>query len=64
MEIAKHNELSVLSKEILELEVEAFEITDYADQHEYLADSTCSSTTSSTCSSGSGGGGQPPKETI
>ncbi|WP_329569125.1 thiazolylpeptide-type bacteriocin [Kitasatospora sp. NBC_01266] len=39
--------LTTLSRELLELESETFEITDYADANEVLNGSTCSSTTSS-----------------
>jgi hypothetical protein len=41
--------IATLNQEILELESETFEITDYADASEVLNGSTCSSTTSSCC---------------
>jgi len=41
--------LGSLAQEILELETETFEITDYSDAGEVL-NATCSSTTSSCCS--------------
>ena len=49
--------LQTLEAELLDLEVETFEIEDIADLEQHAAESTCSSTTSSTCSSGGGGGG-------
>lgn len=44
-----HKALASLSQEILELESETFEITDYADAAEVM-NGTCSSTCSSCCS--------------
>ncbi|WP_042377508.1 thiazolylpeptide-type bacteriocin [Streptacidiphilus melanogenes] len=44
-----HKALASLSQEILELESETFEITDYADAAEVMNGSTCSSTCSSCC---------------
>ncbi|MET8626336.1 thiazolylpeptide-type bacteriocin [Kitasatospora sp. NPDC004669] len=43
------NTLATLTQEILELESDTFEITDYADAAEAMNGSTCSSTTSSCC---------------
>jgi hypothetical protein len=44
-----NNALASLTQEILELESDTFEITDYADAAEVL-NGTCSSTCSSCCS--------------
>jgi thiazolylpeptide-type bacteriocin precursor len=49
MENRKSDALATLTQEILELESETFEITDYADASEVM-NGTCSSTTSSCCS--------------
>ncbi|MET8626337.1 thiazolylpeptide-type bacteriocin [Kitasatospora sp. NPDC004669] len=49
MNTAKDDALATLAQEILELESDTFEITDYADATEVL-NGTCSSTTSSCCS--------------
>jgi uncharacterized membrane protein len=48
------NSLSTLTQEIMELEADTFEITDYADAAEAMNASTCSSTTSSCCGGGGG----------
>ena len=48
-------DLSLLEKDLLALEVETFEIEDIFDVEQQASDSTCSSTSSSTCSSGGGG---------
>jgi len=50
-------DLDLLEKDLLALEVETFEIEDIVDVEQHAAGDACSSTSSSTCSSTSSGGG-------
>jgi thiazolylpeptide-type bacteriocin precursor len=49
--MAEKTELATLAQEILELESETFEISDYSDAAEVVLAASCSCSSTSTCSS-------------